>query len=431
MKNLILVALGVACAVPSLAAPGGARHGGGAVRYTPSHPSYNPAPSYHPAPSYRPAPATPVYRPAPVYRPTVPAPVYRPSTPVVTRPYSPIVTRPSRPVPVVVHNGNIVTPAHGTRIGYVNTRVGTVMRGDFRVVNVVQPHVTIYQNRYMPIFRTQVGVYHNHYARWGSAYRPWYRHGFHGGFYYPLVPVYAIHEYFYSPLVFWLWCDSFDEHYYHTWYGSEFYSYPELRAPFFRPGVFYPTVAMRDLSLSVAGMPVREQINFRAGLEKLVRDLEARLALGLGRNDIVINHYQMLDQAVVVEGFVSSLERQLPFKALFDLNNFNANILFTPAAWGGEPTEEQLLELRLLNERIAYYGGQISYEETPVEPGAVIVEPAPVPVVVAPAPVVVAPAPVVVAPAPVVVAPAPVVVRPAPVVVRPVPVVVYSPRRGD
>ncbi|MBI3557820.1 MAG: hypothetical protein HY074_16285, partial [Deltaproteobacteria bacterium] len=166
-------------------------------------------------------------------------------------------------------------------------------------------------------------------------------------------------------VIFWLYGDVWDDYYYRTWYGSGWGSYPEMQIPFRRPGVFYPTVAMRDLAMGVSEMPIREQANFRVGIIGLANTLEQKLSDGLatpvvlGRNDIVVTHYQMLEEAVVLDGFVSADARQFPFKALLDLQDPNGNLVFVPATSDGEPTPEQLAELQVLNERILQLGGSV------------------------------------------------------------------------
>lgn len=237
------------------------------------------------------------------------------------------------------------------------------MRGDTRVVRVVAPHVEVYRSRYMPIFRDRVSYYNNHYSRWGGYYHPWHRHGFYGGWYWRLSPVYEIHDHFWNPIVFWLWCDSWDDYYYNRWYGSDWWSYPDLRRHFPAPGVFYPTVAMRDLALGISLMTPLEQGNFRIGLIDLVSQLQRILSeragfqVAFGRNDIVVTHYQMLESAVVLDGFVGSEAGQYPFKALLDLNTPSQNVVFVPGMGEGEPSDGQLLQLRELNERVERLGG--------------------------------------------------------------------------
>jgi hypothetical protein len=176
--------------------------------------------------------------------------------------------------------------------------------------------------------------------------------------------------------------------------------------------VFYPTEELRDLATSLSVLPAVEQGNFRLGLIELVNRLQSDLGnqLGytvvLGRNDVVVTHYQVLETAVVLEGFVANDARQTAFKALLDLDNPSSNLVFVPV---GEPSDEQLAELQTLNERIIELGGVVDTNAT--VPAAEV--PAPVP----------APAPVIVTPAP-----APVIITPAP---APAPAVVVVHRRGD
>ncbi len=250
-----------------------------------------------------------------------------------------------------------------------HVRVNTVMRGNTRVNILVTGHSNMYMHSYRPVFHTRYGIYNNYYPRWGGYYRPWYRHGFYGGFYYPLSPVYDIHTNFYCPLVFWLYADSWDDNYYRTWYGSDFDSNPVLQTRFSRPGVYYPTVAIRDLALGVASMPVIAQGNFRLGMINLMNQLEQKITLGLnqriilGRNDIAVTHYQVLNDAIVVEGFATTVGRQFSFKALLDLTDPAMNLVFVPTS--DQTSDAALLELRMLNERIEKLGGTVSYVDAP------------------------------------------------------------------
>lgn len=242
-------------------------------------------------------------------------------------------------------------------------RSNLVMRRDPRVNRFVHGHIDAYRRLYRPGFYSRYNVYGHYYTRWGAWYRPWYRYGFYGGWYWRLYPVYDIYSEFWNPLVCWLWADSWDDYYYRTWYGSDYDSYPDLQLRFSRPGVFYPTVAMRDLLLGVSSMLPQEQGNFRVGLIDLTNRLETILAqrvgrpLALGRNDIVVTHYQMLETAAVLDGYVAADTQQFPFKALLDLSNPTANLVFVPDASGAEPSPDQLAQLRLINDRIEQLGG--------------------------------------------------------------------------
>ncbi|MBI3544896.1 MAG: hypothetical protein HY075_16610 [Deltaproteobacteria bacterium] len=320
------------------------------------------------------------------------------------------------------------------------------MRTNVRVTRVVERHTTVYRAQYRPVVQNRyTEVSRTYYPRYHDAYRPWYHYGFRGGFYYPVTPVYEIQESFYNPIVFWLYADSYDETYYSTWYGSSFYQYRELQTPFQRPGVFFPTETLRELAFGVSALSIGQQIAFRAGIAGLADKLEWKLREGLfgasvylGRNDIVVSHYEMLNDAIVLEGFVTTNARQFAFKALLDLNDSNRNLVFVPASYDGTITEQQLLDLRELNERIVYYGGFVETDDDVVtQPPVIVTEP---PVVVTQPPVIVTEPPVIVTQPPVVITEPPVVVvtqppvvitQPPVVVVRPQPpVVVVTPRRG-
>lgn len=242
-------------------------------------------------------------------------------------------------------------------------RSNVVMRRDGRVNSVVNNHVNAYTHTYRPVFYTHYNRCTGYYGRYGNSYRPWYRHGFYGGYYWRLRPVYDIHLHFWNPIIFWLYADQWDDYYYSKWYGSDWWSYPNLRQHWSRPGVFYPTEAMRDLALGVSQMTPNEQGNFRTGLIDLSNRIEATLTARLGysivlqRNDVVVTHYQIVEGAVVLDGFISAEAQQFAFKAYLDLNDPAMNSLFVPGPGEGEPTDGQIRELRIMNERIEQLGG--------------------------------------------------------------------------
>jgi hypothetical protein len=379
-RIISVVVPALALALPAMARPS---HGGGghsspsAPHHSPSFPSSPSAPPHHVPSNPGRTPSSPGHIPTNPSHPVPRNPGHVPSAPGRVPPHpSPVYRRPSTPLPR--HNGNIVTPGHASRIEHSNERSRTVMRSNPRVNVFVGPHVNVYTHTYRPIFVQRYNVYNGYYGHYSSYYRPWYRYGFYGGFYYPLVPVYDIHEHFYNPMVFWFYGDSWDDNYYSTWYGSDYYSYPDLQRRFMRPGVFYPTVAMRDLALGVSSMPAREQSAFRVGMNDLVSKLDAKMfPARIDRNEIVVSHYQMLESAVVLEGFVSPDSRQFPFKALLDLNDPQMNLLFVPVA--GEVDDSQLYELRMLNERIEHLGGYVETDTTSAveAPASIPAEPAP------------------------------------------------------
>jgi hypothetical protein len=240
------------------------------------------------------------------------------------------------------------------------------MHNDGRVNRWVQPHYNMYMHTYRPVFVSHYDrCSRYYYPRWGTYYRPWYRYGFYGGWYWGLRPYYDIHTYFWNPVVFWLYGDAWDDYYYYRWYGSDYWSHPVLHTHFPRPGAFYPTESLRDLLVGVSTMPVLEQENFRTGLLTLVSQLEAQLSqrLGgtvmLGRNEIAVTHYQMLEGAVEIDGFATPShaagETQFAFKAYLDLNDPANDSVFIPG--GDQPTDGELYQLRQMNERIEQRGG--------------------------------------------------------------------------
>ena len=262
-----------------------------------------------------------------------------------------------------IYHGNVVTAEHMSRIKQTKERVKTVMRNDEQVKTAVSAQVTVFQQMYNPEIVTRFSTYSEFFPRLALAYRPWFQFNFYGGFNYALNPVYAIHDSFFTPLVFWLYSDTWDDHYYKTWYGGDYDSTPALQVHFSRPGVFYPTVAIKDLAFGINSMASKEQGNFRSGMNDLVDRLQHNLADGqtqtivLIRNDIVVTHYQMLAEAVVLYGFVGTADHQFAFESLLNLNDSSLNAFYVPT---GQVTDVEPEDLRLFNAGIIQLGGTIT-----------------------------------------------------------------------
>lgn len=218
-----------------------------------------------------------------------------------------------------------------------------------------QYNVSIYNrsNRY-------VNFYLNNAYRYG--YSAYYDHGFCGGYYYPVRPWINIEQYFYYPVIYWLYDDRDDSSvsYYQEWYGVDYPSYPVT--PFSFAGVFFPTESLRDMAMEVSAMPAATQYQFRQSLEQMLNALTDRASeiLGegfeLGDNDVVIDHYENLsDRAIVVEGFIDRGDIHLPFKGVLNLEYVDSTAIFIPS--GEVPTEGDLADLAALNQMIVDLGG--------------------------------------------------------------------------
>ncbi len=266
-------------------------------------------------------------------------------------------------------HGNVIHGRHNDRIIYGNNRMNTVMRRDPRVGVWVNNQSRVYYNQYRPYLMTRHNWYHGHYNTWRNHYRPWYRWGFYGGYYWNYRPVLDIHVHFWNPMIYWFYISTWDEHYYRVWYERHYDQYPELRSPFPYAGVFFPTEEFRDLSLSVSGMDIRAQINYRHAIVSLHDQLRAEMSrlLGMtvmfGQNDIVITHYQFLpsDYGAVVEGFANFQNQSLPFKAYLDLSTGSTQ-LFATVNDGNNPSPQEIEALNALNARIISAGGIVEGE---------------------------------------------------------------------
>jgi len=216
--------------------------------------------------------------------------------------------------------------------------------------------------------------YHNNNYRF--HYSAWYRHGFCGGFYYPVRPWWGIHQYFYYPTVYWLYNDvgSNDVPYYSTVYGSDYNSCPVTANEYTR--VYFPTDVMRDLGVEVSGLPAATQCNFRVAMTTMTNDLRASLSdmigapFTFGEYEVIVNHYENLqNQAIVVEGFVDQGELHVAFKGLLDIVTPNNTLLVLPK--GQEPTAAELNRLDDMNKKIRLLGGnpdQVALEPEQVKP---------------------------------------------------------------
>ena len=223
-----------------------------------------------------------------------------------------------------------------------------VSRREFR-----KDHRPEFQNRYQ-----RIGRYHNdeHYRYYYSGF---YKHGFYGGYYYPVRPAYDIDVYFAYPTVSWMFNPSYDEAYYRAYY-PDYDQHPVEEDA--NVGVFYPTDSVRDMAVEVSAYPSATQANFRTGITNLTKALSQQVSdnlqspITLETNDVVINHYKNLGgNALVVEGFFDRDDLHLPFKALVDLRNPSNTTVFVPTAQ--DPTAEDLAILDNMNQTIVGLGG--------------------------------------------------------------------------
>ncbi|OQW49935.1 MAG: hypothetical protein A4S09_11880 [Proteobacteria bacterium SG_bin7] len=280
----------------------------------------------------------------------------------------------NRPLPGggVVHrdpNGNVITRNHPGRINTVNNRINTVMRRDPRIGGVVNRHGGWYRTNRYPYSVTRHNWYYGHYNNWRVRYSPWWRHGFYGGYYWPYRPILDINIYFYNPMIYWFYVPVWDDYYYRVWYERYYDQYPELRTPFPYAGIFFPTEEFKDLNISVSGMDIRSQINYRHAIVSLHDQMRSQFSIILGtqiafgQNDIVVTHYQFMpnDNGIVVEGFANYQQQSLPFKGYLDLNS-GSTWVFTTASDGSSPSPQEMDSLNQLNTRIEAAGGVVEGE---------------------------------------------------------------------
>jgi len=267
--------------------------------------------------------------------------------------------------PPVVHNGNRVPPSHVDHINNSDRRVGDVMRHDPRVSSYVGHGGDVYRNNYRIHVEERSRSYDSCHDRYSPFYRQcWYEHHFYG-FYWPFRVILDLDAYLWHPYVCWFYCDTWDDYYYRQWYGDAYDRYPELRTPFYRGGVFYPTDSLNDLLVGMGSADIDQQIGFRRAMTDTVRKVESQLSMDfnatvvLGRNDIVVSKYQLLDNSVVLEGFVNYGNNQFAFKALLDFSDIRNDVLFMPTQTTGQPSQASVIEIDRLNDRIVDLGGVI------------------------------------------------------------------------
>jgi hypothetical protein len=221
------------------------------------------------------------------------------------------------------------------------------------------------RNSYRTHYRDRYVQRDNSYRAHWDRYRPyysqrWWNRGFLG-YYYSYRPVLDIDLYFWNPLVYWFYSSDYDSDYYSDWYGSDYVNYPEFSAPFNRAGIFAPTEDFRDLLLGLSDLDLYAQDNLVVGLTRLISQVEVQLNVQLGTGDIVVDHYQVIDDdAVVVSGVIDQGDFDWPFEALIDLRDPNQNIVFIPSSpYDQDPSLADLAQLDALNNRIVDMGGDI------------------------------------------------------------------------
>src|SRR5262249_31711645 len=149
-------------------------------------------------------------------------------------------------------------------------------------------HVKTYVHGKSSWFQHKYGVYlQNHYNKckpyhynnqFKFYYSGWFKHGFCGGFYYPIRPWYAIHEWFYYPVIYWLYVDlgPQDIPFYQEIYLNEYPSCPVKAFEYAR--VFFPTDSLRDLGIEMSALKPAIQCNFRESMLRATKSLQQQLS---------------------------------------------------------------------------------------------------------------------------------------------------------
>jgi hypothetical protein len=195
---------------------------------------------------------------------------------------------------------------------------------------------------------------------WGPEYHFW---GF--GWRSPYIDGY--NSYFWNPAFFWFFADDacWDDGYFRTWYGPAYDRFPGFYNRFRRPWVFYPTQAFIDLTMGSSEWEDAKQIEFREALSELTTLLENTLSQELGatvvldKGSIEVDHYQLLDNAVVLDGEVQVNGTAYAYKALVDLVNPAASNVVVPVNAQAAPSTLDVQQINTLNAAIVQQGGTL------------------------------------------------------------------------
>jgi hypothetical protein len=266
----------------------------------------------------------------------------------------------------VNHNGNTVPAGH---VGDINHAVGRMnsMRGNPEMGRAVDRE-NGFANQYRPIFENRGGIFDRfrgvgfpfYRNVWGPQYHFW---GF--GWRSPFVVGY--NDYFWNPCFFWFYADNaaWDDGYFRTWYGPEYDRLPGFQNRFRRPWAFYPTQTFIDLTMGVSEWENQKQLAFRESMSDLTTILENNLTQELGapvvldQASIEVDHYQLLDNSVVLDGEVQVNGTAYAYKALVDLNNPTESNVVIPTVTNEQPTQAQIQQITTLNQQIVQQGGTL------------------------------------------------------------------------
>jgi len=235
---------------------------------------------------------------------------------------------------------------------------------------------SLYRERVHERYRHINRYWHNDQFRY--YYSGWYRHGFCGGFYYPVRTV-RIETYFHYPVITWLYAPTYEDDYWKGYYNGTWDPddseprYPVVRFPY--AGIFFPTDTIKDLAAEVSGMPRALQYRFRTSMISFVDQLKAAISdqlqapIKLGQYEVIVNHYQNLNnEAIVLEGFVDKQGAQYAFKALLDLVNPSRTMVFVPTSQDPDGSNQAVLDA--INARIVQLGGDpYTVDQEPTDDG--------------------------------------------------------------
>ena len=155
--------------------------------------------------------------------------------------------------------------------------------------------------------------------------------------------------------------DSVAPEYFKSYYSEKMLP-PDCLKAFTYKNIYFPSDTLRDLLVEASAFPQNVRCNFRTAIINMTSQLKKTIderffiLFSFKRNDIVINHYQNLqNKAIVVAGFINQGKIKVAFEALMDLRNPNRSISFIPES--SQPTDKQLQQLYQLTNRIRVLGG--------------------------------------------------------------------------
>ncbi len=216
-------------------------------------------------------------------------------------------------------------------------------------------------DRYQNFYYTKIVNHYTSYTKIYSQHTHIHYHsypGFRGGFYYPVVPYYEVHNHFSNPLFFWMYNDYSPDFYWN------YYGYGTVITPSRYVKVYYPTLALTNFLLNLSSriyVSPSYHRSFYGMMDNLTDSLknETRAWGGFSENQVVVNRAEILpdNRHAVVEGFIDMGAQNWGFKSLVNLYNETATKSFVLDNSTNTPSGYDMYKLTEINLDITRYGG--------------------------------------------------------------------------